>query len=133
MFGRITCRSNQISTENRVDSADHLQIILAMAAVPLPPRRPNKAERVDREEDCAECNQSNLEQFFARDVVHLNSPVRKDAGTSRTRWSPSKLTRYLVRSVIRMNDRSSASRDYSSKSASGCSCASSEIARPMSA
>src|SRR3954447_8244936 len=80
MFGRITCRSNQISTENRVDSADHLQIILAMAAVPLPPRRPNEAERVDREEDCAECNQSNLEQFFARDVVHLNSPVLRMPG-----------------------------------------------------
>ena len=33
---RITRRSNEISTENRVDPADHLQIILAMPTVPLP-------------------------------------------------------------------------------------------------
>src|SRR6516162_237745 len=70
MFGRITRRNNEISTENRVDPADHLQVIFAMATVPLPSRRPNEAERVDGEEDCANCNQSNLKEFFARDVVH---------------------------------------------------------------
>ena len=63
MFGRITRGSNEISTENRVDPADHLQVVLAMAIVPLPSRRPNEAERVDGEEDCADCNQSNLEEF----------------------------------------------------------------------
>src|SRR5262245_44775816 len=70
MFGRITRRGNQTSTENRVDPAEHLKIILAMATVPLPSRRPNEAERVYGEEDCAECNQSNLEELFACDVVH---------------------------------------------------------------
>src|SRR6516225_3870029 len=72
MFGRITRRCNQITTEDRVDPADHLEIILAMATVPLPSRRPNEAERIDGEEDCAESNQSNLEEFFAPDVVHVN-------------------------------------------------------------
>jgi hypothetical protein len=43
-----------------------------MATVPLPSRRPNEAERVDGEEDYADYNQSNLEKFFARDVVHEN-------------------------------------------------------------
>jgi hypothetical protein len=72
MFGRITSRSNQISTENCVDPADHLKMILTMATVPLPTRGPNEAERVDGEERCADYNQSNLEEFFACDVVHLN-------------------------------------------------------------
>ena len=72
MFGRITRRGNQISTENCVDPAEHLQIILAMATVPLPSRRPNEAERVDGEEDCAACDQSSLEEFFARDVIYVN-------------------------------------------------------------
>src|SRR6476660_4837655 len=72
MFRRITRGSNEKSTENRVDPTDHLKIILTMATVPLPSRRPNEAERVDGEEDCAEHNQSNLEEFFARDVVHRN-------------------------------------------------------------
>src|SRR5262249_54095955 len=77
MFRGITRGGNEKSTENRVDPADHLQVILAMATVPLPSRRPNEAERVDSEEDRAECNQSNLEEFFARNVVHGESPVRK--------------------------------------------------------
>src|SRR5215467_7414538 len=77
MLRWITRGSNEISTEDRVDPADHLQVVLAMATVPLPSRRPNDAERVDREEDYAECNQSNLEEFFARDVVHAEPPVRK--------------------------------------------------------
>src|SRR5215475_8097101 len=50
-----------------------------MASVPLPARRPKQTERIDGEEDCAECNQSNLEQFFARDVVHAEPSVRKHA------------------------------------------------------
>jgi hypothetical protein len=72
MFGRITRRGNQISAENRVDPADHLEIILAMATVPLPSRWPNEAEWINGEEDCADCNQSNLEELFARDLVHVN-------------------------------------------------------------
>jgi hypothetical protein len=43
-----------------------------MATVPLPSRRPNKTEWIDGEEDCTDCNQSNLEEFFARDLVHEN-------------------------------------------------------------
>jgi hypothetical protein len=43
-----------------------------MATVPLPSGRPNEAEGIDGEEDCAECNQSNLEEFFARKLVHEN-------------------------------------------------------------
>src|SRR5215831_19235304 len=83
MFGRITRRGNEVSAEDRVDPTDHLEIVLAMASVPLPSRRPNKAERVDGEEDCAECNQGNLEEFFARDVIHAESPVRKRAFAGR--------------------------------------------------
>src|SRR5215467_4601964 len=75
MLGRITRSSNEIGSENRVNPADHLEVILAMATVPLPSRRPDEAERVDGEEDCAECNQSNLEELFARGVVHVESPV----------------------------------------------------------
>src|SRR5215510_7509348 len=73
MFGRITRGSNEINAEDRVDPTDHLQVVLAMAAVPLPSRRPNEVERVDGEEDCADCNQGNLEEFFTRDVVHAES------------------------------------------------------------
>jgi hypothetical protein len=47
MFGRIMRRSDQKSTENRVDSADHLKIILSMATVPLPSRRPNEVPEQD--------------------------------------------------------------------------------------
>ena len=43
-----------------------------MATVPLSSRWPNKAEWVDGEEDCADGNQGNLKEFFARDVVHVN-------------------------------------------------------------
>src|SRR6516165_11993256 len=72
MFRRITRGSNEVNTEHRVHPADHLEVILAMATVPLPSRWPNKADWVDGEEDCADRNQSNLEEFFARDVVHVN-------------------------------------------------------------
>ena len=79
IFGRITRRGNQIRTENRVDPADHLKVILAVTAMPPPSRRPNQAKRVDREEDCAEYNQGDLQEFFARDVVHIDLlPVVKD-------------------------------------------------------
>src|SRR5215475_1384386 len=70
MLGGITRGTNKIDTKNHVNAADHLEVVLAMAAIPLPSRRPNEAERVDGEEDYADCNQSNLEEFFARDVVH---------------------------------------------------------------
>jgi len=79
MFGRIARGSNEISTEDRVDPADHLKVILAMAVVPPPSRRPNEAKRVDGEADCAEYDQSNLQEFFARDVVHSDLlPVVSD-------------------------------------------------------
>ena len=58
--------------QSALDPADHLEIILAMATVPLPSRWPNEAEWVDGEEDCADCNQSKLEEFFARDLIHVN-------------------------------------------------------------
>src|SRR5262247_1628457 len=82
MCRRITRGSDEISAEDRVDPTDHLKVVLAMATVPLPSRRPNEAERVDREEDCAECNQGNLKEFFARDVVHAEPPVCMRARTS---------------------------------------------------
>src|SRR5215470_13829293 len=82
VFGRITRGSNEISAEHRVDTTDHLEVVLAMATVPQPSRRPNEAERVDGEEDCAECNQGNLEKFFARDVIHAETPIRKGATTT---------------------------------------------------
>src|SRR5262249_24949684 len=97
---------NQESAENCVHAADHLQVIFAVATVPLPPRRPDEAERVDREEDCAECNQGNLEQFFACKLVHvplLSASVRG-------------LLRYRGSSGVRTNDPSSMSHARSSKS-----------------
>src|SRR5262245_21964647 len=86
MLGRITTSRKDIITDDRGDPADDLQVVLPMAAVPLPSRRPNEAERVDGEEDCADCNQGNFEEFFTRDVVHVESPVRK---TARTGWASS--------------------------------------------
>src|SRR5215813_9551418 len=82
MFGRVTRRGNEVSAEDRVDPTDHLEVVLAMATVPPPSRRPNEAERVDGEEDCTKCNQGNLEEFFARDVIHAESPVRQRARTT---------------------------------------------------
>jgi hypothetical protein len=43
-----------------------------MTAVPLPSGWPNKAEWVDGEEDSANGNQGNLEEFFSRDLIHVN-------------------------------------------------------------
>ena len=63
MFGRVARSANEISAENCIDPADHLKVILAVTAVPLPSRRPKEAKRVDGEEDCANCNQSNLQEF----------------------------------------------------------------------
>src|SRR6516164_2917655 len=63
MFRRITRGSNEISTENRVDPADHLKVILAMAAMPLPSRRPNEAERVDGEEIAPNATRAILRSF----------------------------------------------------------------------
>src|SRR6516162_1234348 len=81
MFGRITRGSNEISAEDRVDPTDHLQVVLAMAAVPLPSRRPDEAVRVYGEDGGAVCNDADLEEVFTREVVQVVAPVRKTART----------------------------------------------------
>src|SRR3954466_4479615 len=96
MFGRIASGSNEVSAENRVDPTDHLKVILAMATVPLPPRRPNEAERVDGEENCAERNQGNLEELFARDVVHAEAPIHKRVRRAAARLLPRRRLRSSV-------------------------------------
>src|SRR5262249_1527682 len=88
MLGRITRGSNEIDAEDRVDPTDHLQVVLALTAVPLPSRRPNEAKRVDGEEDYADCNEGNLEEFFARDVVHADPLFVTGPGLVRLEYTP---------------------------------------------
>src|SRR5215472_10185039 len=88
------CCHNEISAEDRVDPTDHLKVVLAMATMPLPSRRPNEAERVNGEEDCAECNQGNLEEFFARNVIHADLLFVREPGPLDW-WSAGRLTRAI--------------------------------------
>src|SRR5215472_7888011 len=62
MLRRVARRQNKKYTQNRIDPADHLQVVLAVPPMPDPPRRPDQAHRVNEKEDHAESTQCQFEQ-----------------------------------------------------------------------
>src|SRR5215468_224624 len=62
MLRRVARRQNKKYTQNRIDPADHLQVVLAVPPMPDPPRRPDQAHRVNEKEDHAEGSQCQFEQ-----------------------------------------------------------------------
>src|SRR5262245_26647840 len=65
VLGGIVGRGDQVGTEYRIESADHLKVVMAMSAVPQPAGGPNETERVDGEKDCAEYHECNFKQLLA--------------------------------------------------------------------
>jgi len=62
MRRRVACRRNKEDAEHGIHSADHLQVVLALSAVPHPARGPDHAQRVDEDEHHAKSGQRELEQ-----------------------------------------------------------------------
>src|SRR5262245_47120098 len=75
MLGGVASRIDQKCTQHSIYSANHLQVVIALARVPDPARRPNQTERIYQEEDDAEDDKRSFEQHFAGGIVHLGSPI----------------------------------------------------------
>src|SRR5262245_12111919 len=75
MLGGVASRIDQKCTQHSIYSANHLQVILALASVPHPARRPKQTEGIYQEEDDAEDDKRSFEQHFAGGIVHLVSPI----------------------------------------------------------
>src|SRR5262245_66164499 len=50
VFCRIPCSGDQKNAEDQIDTADHLQIVAALATMPDPTRRPHETKRIDQQE-----------------------------------------------------------------------------------
>src|SRR4029078_4611542 len=70
VFSRVPCSGNQKNAEDRINTADHLQIVGAFTAMPDPARRPHEAERIDQPEDNAENNKREFQIALSGLVVH---------------------------------------------------------------
>src|SRR5262245_35243717 len=81
MLGWVARRQNEKNSQHRIDPADHLQIILAVPAMPDPARRPDQAHRVNEEEDYAESSQRQFEQviFGYASSSHCSSSASRSA------------------------------------------------------
>ena len=59
----------KIDAQHRIDPADHLQIVAALATMPDPTRRPHEAKRIDQQE----CDSGNDKSEFQIALSsHLN-------------------------------------------------------------
>ena len=75
VFSWVPCSGNQKNAENRIDTADHLQIIDALTAMPDPARRPHEAKRIDQQEDDTETNKRRSPRSALSGlVVHSSLP-----------------------------------------------------------
>jgi hypothetical protein len=70
VISRVPCSGNQKNAEDRIDAADHLQIVGALTAMPDLARRPHEAERIDQPEDDAENNEREFQIALSGLVVH---------------------------------------------------------------
>ena len=74
VFSRVPCSGNQKNAEDRINTADHLQIVGAFTAMPDPARRPHEAERIDQPEDNAENNKREFQIALSGLVVYGSLP-----------------------------------------------------------
>src|SRR5262249_48295856 len=61
VFCRIPCSGNQKNAEDHIDTADHLQIVAALATMPDPARRPHEAKRIDQQEGSSGSDKSEFQ------------------------------------------------------------------------
>src|SRR6476620_10047622 len=69
VFSRVPCSGNQKNAEDGIDTADHLQIVGALTAMPDPARRPHEAEWIDQPEHDAENNKCEFQIALSGLVV----------------------------------------------------------------
>ena len=62
VIGRISCSGDEKNAQHGINSADHLQIVLALASVPHPTGGPYQTDGVYQTEDYAEGRQRESEQ-----------------------------------------------------------------------
>src|SRR5262249_25286795 len=84
VFCRISCSGNQENAEDHVDTADHLQIVAALATMPDPARRPHEAKRIDQQEgssgnDKSEFQMGSLISLFITSSYRLSLAFRTRA------------------------------------------------------
>src|SRR6476661_2285146 len=74
VFSWVPCSGNQKNAKNCIDTADHLQIVDALTAMPDPARRPHEAKRIDQQEDDTENNQREFQIALSGLVAHSSLP-----------------------------------------------------------
>src|SRR5262245_1837678 len=72
---RIPCGGNHKNAEDCIDTAHHLQIVVALATVPDPTRRPHEAKRIDQQESDSGNDQRKFEIVLSNLVVHHVLPA----------------------------------------------------------
>ena len=70
VFCRIPCSGNQKNAEDQIDTADHLQIVAALATMPDPARRPHEAKRIDQQEGDSGNDKREFQIALSNLVVH---------------------------------------------------------------
>src|SRR5262249_3488312 len=71
---RIPCSGNQKNAEDCVDTAHHLQIVVALATMPDPTRRPHETKRIDQHEGDSENDKCKFQITLSNLVVHPALP-----------------------------------------------------------
>src|SRR5262245_9791722 len=67
---RVPRWGDQEDAQHRIDAADHLEIVIALPAVPDPARSPDQPKGIDQQEDNSEGDERRLQIFFSGLVVH---------------------------------------------------------------
>src|SRR5262245_52811434 len=67
---RILCSGDEKNAEDRVDTADHLQIVAPPTTMPDPARRPHEAKRIDQQEGYSSNDKREFQVALSGLVVH---------------------------------------------------------------